>query len=420
MERTGSLTDEMEKRQMEKEEKGTAVVTYESQQDSFSKSNSLISSKYKASLLEQKLLNIVLARLQQRNYVDRGETGGLVCEIRAKELKEMLGTTGGSFYTQLKPAAAAMTSRTIGFINDEAEEFKYVSLITSAEYKNGTFTVKFNHELKKYLTPKTQFTVLELPVLLQYKSVYSLRLHEMLLSRCYKRKRYGANKYIENTSDGKHFKVEMNLSELKLSLGVVNAESSAVQRILSGSPAPDYDKAVEKATEKSFDTWYDFRRKVIETAVNEINKIDNGIMVRYEPVKGGWGGKVHGVTFYVDFMEKGEENEEKKKEKEDKITLTEDEQFEVQVAVKNIIKEKLSYKDIRTICEAAGYDLEKVKTAYQVAEYSSNITNLVGFLVTAIKNEYTVPVKKRKKNNFNNFEGRDYDFDELEKQLISR
>lgn len=395
-------------------EKETQELVYESQNDLFSKSNSLISSKYKASLLEQKLLNIVLARLQQKNYIDKGEEDGLVCEIRAKELKEMLGVTGGSFYTQLKPAAAAMTSRTIGFVNDEMESFKYISLITSAEYKNGIFTVKFNHELKKYLNPKTQFTVLELPVILKYKSLYSLRLHEILLSRCYKKKRVGATKYTGKDTDGKHFKIEIGLSELKLALGVVNAESYAVQRVLNGSSAPDYDKAVEKASEKSFNTWYDFKKKVIDMAIKEINKVDNGIMVSYEPMRGGKGGKVYGLRFFVELA-----NKDTKEHQEEQRVLSEDEQFDVQFQVKSMIKEKLNFKDIKTICNAAEYDIEKIKAAYQVAESSGDISNLVGFMVKAIKEGYSAPVSKKAKNKFNNFHQREYDYNALERELMS-
>lgn len=399
-------------------EKEKQELMYESQNDLFSKSNSLISSKYKASLLEQKLLNIVLARLQQKNYIDKGEADGLVCEIRAKELKEMLGVTGGSFYAQLKPAAAAMTSRIIGFVNDEIESFKYISLITSAEYKDGIFTVKFNHELKKYLNPKTQFTMLELPVILKYRSLYSLRLHEILLSKCYKKKRVGVTKYTSKETDGRHYRVEISLSELKLSLGVVNAESYAVQRILNGSSAPDYDKAVEKASEKSFNTWYDFKKKVIEVAVKELNEVDNGITVSYEPMKAGKGGKVYGITFYVELIEKKSEKEQD--ENDDKLhQLNEDEQFEVQFQVKTMIKESLTFKDIKAICDTAEYDIEKIKTAYRVAESSGNITNLVGFMVKAIKEGYSAPVRKKAKNKFNNFPQRDYDYDKLEKQLMS-
>ena len=169
---------------MRKKEENTDVL-YECHGDLFSKSNTLIDSKYKASLMEQKLLNIVLSKLQKRQYNDEG-------------------VSGGSFYTQLNKAAAAMTSRTIGFVNDDIKTFKYISLISMAQYEKGTFTVKFNYELKKYLTQEAPFTVLDLPVILAYNSVYALRLHEILLSECYNMKKPGVAKYTKKEATKGH------------------------------------------------------------------------------------------------------------------------------------------------------------------------------------------------------------------------
>ena len=402
-------------------------VVYEYHGDLFPKSNTLIDSKYKASLMEQKLLNIVLSKLQKRQYSDEGETGGLVCSIKAAELRELLRVSGGSFYTQLNKAAAAMTSRTIGFVNDDIKTFKYISLISMSEYKKGTFTVKFNYELKKYLTQEAPFTMLDLPVILSYNSVYALRLHEILLSECYNKKKPGVAKYTKKEATKGHYKIEIGLSELKLSLGVVNAETSAVQKVLAGSPTPDYDKAVEKATEKSFSDWYEFRRKVIEVAVKEINRVDNGTFVSYEPKKAGHGGKVYAITFFVELGSKEKENEEEKKPEEtkkNKSQLSQEEQFELFFKVKTLIKEELSYDDIGVICKAAEYDIQKIEKAYMVASSSTNvIDNLVGFMIKAIKENYDLPVKKeneKKQNKFNNFHQRDYDFDEYERALLNR
>ena len=405
-------------------------IIYESHNDSFSKSNSIIISKYKASLMEQKLLNIVLARLQQKQYIDCGETGGLVVVVKAKELKKMMGSNSGSFYEQLKPAAEAMTSRTIGFVNDDIEAFKYVSLISSATYIDAELTVKFNHELKKYLTPQTQFTVLELDTLLHYKNIYALRLHEILLSRCYKQKKFGAAKLVAKETDGQHFKIDFNLSELKLSLGVVNAETASVKKILSGSKAPDYDKAVEKASEKSFNTWYEMRRQVIDVAIKEINQSDNGIQVSYEPIKAGRGGKVYGVSFYVDLTN----NTKKKEEVEPVKELSKDEKFEVQCNVREMLAsletgQTIKIKDVTAVCEAANYDIAKIQAAYDVAKGYEVLTNPVGFLIKAIQEGYHMPGQNNKKlsnnaqaksrnNAFNNFTGRAYDWADLERQLL--
>lgn len=396
-------------RSMKRDEFGQYELDIYTPADSFSKSNTIINSKYKATLLEQKLLNIMLSRLQMRNYIDGGEKQGLVCSIRANELKKMLGTKSGSIYEKLKPAAAAMTSRIIGFEDDEKQAFKYISLVTAAEYQDGVFTVHFNYELKQYLTPQTQFTILDLPVILQYRGVYSLRLHELLLSRCYRKKRAGVSVYTGRETDGRHFAIEFSVSELKLSLGVVNAENFAVQRILNGSPIPDYDKAVERAQEKSFNNWNDFKKRVLDPAVNEINVAENNIHVEYELQKGGKGGRVYGIIFLV--VLGSTQSIKMKKTGEDRRDFIDD------VLAK--IQPLLPVDDVRAICEAADYDINKIDNAIEILNAAGDIDNVTGFLIKAVKNNYSRPVKKSAgKNAFHNFEQRDYDFDEFERKLL--
>ena len=64
------------------------------------------------------------------------------------------------------------------------------------------------------------------------------------------------------------------------------------------------------STEKSYDSWTDFKRRIINVAVTEINNTPEcGMTVSYEPVKSGKGGKVYGITFYVEL------NSEKNKKK---------------------------------------------------------------------------------------------------------
>lgn len=390
---------------------------YESRNDIFTKSNTLISSKYKASLFEQKILNVMLSKIQNESATrDFNDSESLICEIRASELKRIMNSHSGSFYSQLKPAAASMTSKTIGFINDETKMFKFVSLLSYAEYADGVFRVKFNDELKKYLSPTTQFTILELKTILQYNSIYALRLHELLLSRCYKRKRTGINKYIQSDSDGKHFVIELDLNELKLCLGVVNAESSIVQKALAGVKSPNYEKAVEKASEQSFATWYEFRRKVLNTGIKEINSLENGIHVEYEPMKGGTGGKVYAVRFFVDLIGNDEKEDITIDENDE---LTKEKEFEVQFQVKSLIKEPLSLKDIKAICDAANYEFDRIHKAYEVACASSEITNFVGFMIKAIKDDYSSPIQIKRTNKFNNFEQREYDYNDVERKLLN-
>ena len=224
------------------------VVSYESLDDSFKKANLLIESKYKASLIELKILDIVLARIQHKKYVTTDEKdGSTICSIKANELRNLLGNKSGSFYTQLKPVAVSMAATTIGFEDNENERFVFLPLFTLVKYENSVFTVKINNDLQPYINPSTKFTILDLPLVLKFKNKYTLKLHELLYSCCYTKKKVGNAKLMPQKSDGKHFKVEVGINELKFTLGVVDSSTRQVQKILKGQPHPDYDKALEEA-----------------------------------------------------------------------------------------------------------------------------------------------------------------------------
>ena len=420
---------------------------YESHGDLFQKSNALINGKYRASLMDQKILNIVLSKLEKRQFEDRGESEGLVCTLSAAELKNMLNVEGGSFYTQLKKSAVNLVGYVMGYSDDSLKAFTYLTIVTYASYQDGIFTVIVNGKLREEVNRKTQFTMLDLPTMLAYKSVYALRLHEVLLSKCYRKKRAGVSKYTKKEPDKGKYKIEISVSELKLSLGCINSDEKKVKAILSDSANPDYDAAVEAASEKAFKRFAEFKRKVIDVAVSGINEADNGTTVSYEMNKAGYGGKVYSLTFYVELgAYKNKDKDIKYKNIKDKDVIdgklieckdvtdskcnqeiSEEDAFEIYYEVKSLIEEEISLNDIKAICKAADYDMEKIKNAYNIAQGSGNISNLVGFLIKAIKDGYSKPVKKRgrppKKNTFNNFPQREYtqyDFESIEKEMIKR
>ena len=53
--------------------------------------------------------------------------------------------------------------------------------------------------------------MLDLPTMLAYKSVYALRLHEVLLSKCYRKKRAGVSKYTKKEPDKGKYKIEISV-----------------------------------------------------------------------------------------------------------------------------------------------------------------------------------------------------------------
>ena len=74
-----------------------------------------------------------------------------------------------------------------------------------------------------------------------------------------------------------------------------------------------------------------------------------------------------------------------------------------------------------SIADAADNDKEKISKAFKVLEsQTKEIDNPVGFIISAIINEYNIsqPYKpKSKRIGFNDFEHNDYDFDQIDKLM---
>ncbi len=369
----------------------------------YKKSNFLIGAKYKSSLLENKILAVSLTKVR------KDESGQLISTVTASELKKYMKKTNGSFYDQLYSCADNLTNRQIVMEDRENHKFMILNIVQTALYDNGKFTIKYNSDLEKYLYGLQQnFTKLSLPVMMSFKSVYSFRLYELLKSKAYYPR---DKKQAENL-----FRITFSLSELKLDLGAVNSSYDRVQRVLKGS-SPDYDKAVEAAKEKTFARWGDFKDRVIDVAVNEINSMPEACMnVSYELGKAGRGGKVYEVSFIV------------------KLTSGITELVESEVVIAPVVtadmgvveliddlleNEDMRVKDIKAIAVAAENDFELVKNAYEIYQKQKvKAANFTGWMIAAIKNGYK-DSKKYTRNGFHDFEQNEYDFNQLELQLVS-
>ena len=382
-----------------------AVLEVPEEYNRFSKSNILIGAKYKSSLLENKIMAISLAHIQSMDMTEDPKTGAICTKIKAADLRRLLNGNSGSFYKQLNQTAQSMTGKTIGFSSPEKRMFDYIAVIIRAHYEDGVLTLEYNPHIKKYIKDlKTNFTILGLDELLKFKNVYSFRLYELLRSRAYHPKNSGRT--------GNTFKISFKLSELKLNLGVVNAELDKVKKILNNSPAPDYDKAVELSPERTLETWRDFKRCCLDKATHEINAITN-MNVEYEAIKGGVGSKVYAINFIVTLKDLVEKNVEVV----DKDSVLDD--------IRDMIREKedLRIAQLRAIAEAADYDINKVQKAYEITLQTPAVDDFVAFMIAAIKNSYEKPNKRKKaspkqtSDAFRNFEERTYDYSKIEEQF---
>ena len=74
-------------------------------------------------------------------------------------------------------------------------------------------------------------------------------------------------------------------------------------------------------------------------------------------------------------------------------------------------------KDLKAIAEVSDYDMEKIKKAVDLYDRAGNIENVVGFLISAIKENYTNISKPK---SWEVSEKQDYgNLDELESLILS-
>lgn len=380
-------------------------VEYYSKSLTLFKANTLIDSKYKSSLLEARLFAISLSKISEA-YEDT--EGTLIVNLLASDIRSLIPTNAGSFYSQLNNAAHSLTGRVVGISDPEKQVFHYMSVVNNAHYENGKLTLEFNKNLRPFLKdltiPYTQMNLLEL---LAFESPFSFRLFEILKSRCYTPK--GMKEIFA-------WKLDFNLSELKLMIGAVNSALDSVQRILNDSKTPDWDRAVAASPERVYDNWGDFRKRVIIPAVEEITN-KTAYHVEFDPLKSGRGGKVNGIRFYVRLRDVKQAVDE---EVSADVPFVPDE--EVLDFILDISPFKIKIKEATSIAEAANNDRDKIKTAFDVLKsQSKEIDNPIGFIISAITDEYSVPekYKPKPKNQFNDIIKSNYDFEEIERAILS-
>lgn len=382
------------------------IVPYEN--SFYKKSNFLISAKYKSTLLENKLLAISLFRVRE------DDNGDLLSEITTPEIRKILGKSNGSLFDQLKLCAKGFASRQISMYNKENNEFAIVNIIATASYQNGVFCIRYNKDIKNFLyNLQSNYTNLNVGVLMKFRSVYSFRLYELLKSKAY---------YPKNAQEtGNIFKITYSLAELKLELGAVNSNTTKVQKLLVGKN-PDFEKAVEVAEEKTFSRWSDFKAKVLEVAIKEINGMpETEMYITYDVGRKGVGGKIHEVYFTVELLncKKRETSQndsivdvESINPNLEKITM------ELILNCNNLMKDQnLSFSDLNAIILAGAADYEKIKEKYALYKKQKDVNNFVGWMVAALRNGYG----DVRKNPFNEFmeSGEEVDWDAFERDFVS-
>lgn len=344
------------------------------------KSNDLISSKYSATLTEDKIMIIALSKIEI-NANDKDYP--LVAKLYPGELKRIVSDSA-HIYRDLKKMAKSIVGHTM-FLEDGKGNFKAMSIVPSAEYIDGVFTIKFNPDLKNHILGlEKNFTPLEKRVLIEVKSNASFRLYELLKKEAYK---------IPN-EEGAYTEVTYDISELRFIIGLANSDNDKVKTALGQSGKHvdwDYIYSLLDKKDRKYEKWSDFRLKVIQPAQKELEEKAN-IRFEFETSKKG---RSTGIIKFRIFRNAPVLAPDDEKLNLINFSTSTDRQMEIPYDVnpefymEYVDHNHLTKDDIDLLVNKAGGDFDKVRRAIEMADSRiDRISNYMGWIIRCIEEEY--------------------------------
>lgn len=210
-------------------------------------SNQLARQKSQFTLEEEKLLFCVLSHLDP--YRKNPEK----LEINKQELFEKLELTSSTRYRELKSRFQSMAGKTwVDIRDDKGETYGFVITSVFSDFRSDVFEVDLNPRFMPYIQElASHYTQLELDSIVQFDSKYSLILY----------------KYLSSWKDGnwEHYRY-LTTKQLK---------------DLFGLEENDYMRK-----NGTFDR-YNFEKRTIDTAIDEINAKVPNILIDYSKKKRG-------------------------------------------------------------------------------------------------------------------------------------
>jgi len=320
-------------------------------------SNRLVEASYTLTVVEQKIIRLLASMIKK----DDDDIKEYV--FKTKELIKVLNTSDSRFYRDIDSITDVLMQRIIKIKNIDTCEFMKYHWVDTAKYVKGVLKLKINKDLKPFYLGLDCYTKYQLRNIMQFKSTYSFRLYELF-------KQYE-----------------------KIGHRVLNIESLRNSLNINKNQYPKYAN---------------LKQKVINVAVKEINA-STDLIVDYNEIKQVK--KVVSVQFTI--MKKDKARSEVAATTVVPIFFNES-NIEL---VRQVIKQELTDLEIHRILDAANLDIEKIKEKYNIISQLSKVNNLVGAMITALKENWTT-TSKTKVSAFNDYVQREYNFDELERKLL--
>lgn len=321
---------------------------------------------YDLSMEEQKILLTLASMVQPSDEEFKSY------DFKIAEFMGLLGVDTKTKYTEIPKITKELMKKV--FEIQEGDTLIQTAWLSGARYEKGSgmVTLKFNPDLKPYMIQlSTMFTQYKLANILSMKSKYSPRIYELLKCNQFKKQGY----------------IDIDINDLRQLLKVENI----------------------------YPRYYDFRRFILEGTQKELKKLTD-ISFDFEEMRTGR--KITSIRFYIksninDIDEVCSTIEDKALTKENKeLCRTKNE-------IKSMFNECITDLDVKKLIDTAKGDINIIKEKYNIAKKNGNIKNIVGWMLTAIKDDYkNLKGKSSNEGHFNDYEQRTYDFYDLEKKLL--
>lgn len=328
------------------------------------KSNTLIEAKYRLTEIEQKIIYKLITQINKEDQDFKPYI------FKIKDFASMLNTKNKNFYTEIKTTTKDLMKKVFTIKDTVKKTELQIGWFSSVEYKEGEgiIEIEFSPKLKPFLLQlKGAFTQFDIENVMQLKSGYSCRIYELL-------KQYEQLKT-------RTFSVD----ELKSILGLESSE---------------------------YKNFYDFKKYVLEKALNEINtKTD--IIFDFETVLGERK-KVIAIKFVIKSSKVYLNQEQNTQEKE--LNLHENNIQEIIDTFKTKYGGVLIDTYVQKMIDKKGFEyIKKCLIDYKVHIKDRDITNLGADFYTFVTKGYQKPQGKKKTPSYANFEQRNYSDEYYEK-----
>lgn len=413
----------------------TSLVEKDYKNQTISLSNSFIRSREYTNLLESKIEVLAIyymdSNLKQREKIDTEGNRYKVnyVDLSASDIRALMGRNDGKSYSDIRKAAIRLEEKLYIIEDKENKRFSMRHMYGDITYEKGMLSIEFNPGMEKYfMNLKDNFTKLRLPIMFTFKKNGGFQLYKLLKSYVYPPNLPPIDMSLSQ-EELPSVSLPWTLVDLRMEMGYVDISQDLLKNEGKKSH-PNWEKMAAEEKHPQYKRWVDFNKRVIEPGVEEINEISDIYIREVIKTTSGHGGKVTSITFVVQhnkyYYDKNQSSRRKNLPQEDNLTavedvLNEDQMDEFLDEMRDILPAKIKTRDLKAIAKASGYDIEKIKKACALANNSAgSIDNIVGWMISAIKDDYSEPVNFSKTAKSVHFElEREYDFDQLEEMLLN-